>query len=263
MCGIFGFALKDSVPMASVFRVLERLEVHQYPNEETPVGGYGAGVAVLEDDGSIVFEKVGKDNDVSPVKELAKIVAVGEASVLVGHVRMPSPEFMNTARFRETAQPYIVRRDSGLAVVSVHNGMVRNYKELRAKLGKEHVFESERAVRLIDSEVIPHVFVELLSEKQDAHEALLELFWRLQGPSAIALLHVEKKEGFLHFVHKGGTRGLSIWTNDKRELVFCSREESLVREFGSILSKGGFSKKFAIGWRENVGLVLSHPLSVR
>jgi len=262
MCGIFGFALKKSVPMAKVFGVLGRLEVHRYSDEETSVGGYGAGVAFLEADGNVVFEKVGKVGEVSPVSKLAKIVRVGEVSVLVGHVRMPSPEFMDTARFRESAQPYVVKQD-GLNVVSVHNGFVRNYEELRARLGREHVFESERAVRLIDSEVIPHVFVELLSKKQDVHEALLELFWQLQGPNAIALLHVKKKEGFLHFVHKGGTRGFNVWTNGEGELVFCSREEPLMGEFGSILSEGGFSKKIAIGWRENVGLVLSHHLLER
>ena len=263
VCGIFGFVLRKPVDTAKVFSVLGKLEVSQFPGEETPVGGFGAGVAVLDADGSVVWEKVGKEDDASPVKRLAEVFDVGEASVLVGHVRRPSPEFMATAGFRETAQPYVVERDPKLTVVSVHNGRVENYEDLKNTFGGGHVFESEK-VGLIDSEVIPHVFEELLSEKQDVSQALQGLFFRLQGYSAIALLQVGEEEAFMHFVHKGDkTRGLHVWTNRKGELVFCSREEPLMREFGSLLSKGGFVRKVQIGWRENVGLILSHPISPR
>jgi glucosamine 6-phosphate synthetase-like amidotransferase/phosphosugar isomerase protein len=261
MCGIFGFALRQPVPMARVFGVLERLEVHQYPNEETPVGGYGAGVAILENDGNIIFEKIGKASKSSPAEQLARIVKASEASVLVGHVRMPSLEFMETAMLKETAQPYVVRSNRS-TVVSVHNGKVENYEELRTSLGVSHVFESEKA-DLIDSEVIPHVFEELLDEKLDVGQALLGLFWRLQGRNAIVMLHVGEERSYLHFVHKGWTRGLNIWSNEKNEFVFCSREEPLMEEFGNLLAKGGFSKKISIGYHEIVGLVMSHPLPVR
>ena len=40
MCGIFGFTLTQTVPLSRVFRLLEKLEVHQYPHEPKPVGGY-------------------------------------------------------------------------------------------------------------------------------------------------------------------------------------------------------------------------------
>lgn len=263
MCGIFGFVLKKPIAITKVFAVLEKLEVHQFPSEETPVGGFGAGVAVLMDDGSVVWEKVGKEGDVSSVKRLAETFDASEASVMVGHVRRPSPEFMGTAACREAAQPYVVERDPKVTVVSVHNGKVDNFEDLRALLGSGHVFESEK-VGLIDSEVIPHVFEELLSGKQNAGEALNELFCRLRGYSAIALLQVGEEEAFMHFVHKGNrTRGLHIWTNRKGELVFCSREKPLMEEFGSLLSKGGFVRKVQVGWREDVGLVMSHPVPMK
>jgi glucosamine 6-phosphate synthetase-like amidotransferase/phosphosugar isomerase protein len=261
MCGIFGLALKKPVSMVRVFKVLEKLEVHQYPQEPRPVGGYGAGVAVLTDEGSVVFEKVGKVSD-SPARRLSEIVKIGEASVLVGHVRMPSPEFMATAKFKETAQPYVVQQDPDLIVASVHNGKVENYKDLMAKLGESHVFESEK-VELVDSEVIPHVFEEMLNEKQDTDEALYALFCVLQGSSAIALLQIDEENAFLNFVHKGKTRGLTIWTNERNELVFCSRKEPLIEEFGNILSKGKFKEKISIAYREDVGLKLSFPLTFR
>lgn len=47
MCGILGFALKKPTAMENVLTLLENLEAHQYPDEPKPVGGYGAGIAVL------------------------------------------------------------------------------------------------------------------------------------------------------------------------------------------------------------------------
>lgn len=254
MCGIFGFAIKKPVSMDKVFEVLRKLEVHQYPGESKPVGGFGAGVAVTEDDGRIFWEKAGFAGG-SPAERLSKIVRVSEASVLLGHVRMPSPEFMSTAKFRETAQPYVVERD-GFALASVHNGKIENYVELRSGVRGEHVFESEK-IGLIDSEVVPHVFSDFLVESQDVDAALYRLFGVLEGSAAIALLQVSREGRFLHFVHKGKTRGLTIWVNSSGEVVFCSRKEPLLGVFGDLLRRGEFREKVSIAWREDAGLKIS------
>jgi len=259
MCGIFGFALKKPVPLAKVFKILEKLEAHQYLQEPKPVGGYGAGVAILKEQGSVVLEKTGKV-DVSPARRLSEIVEIGDASVLVGHVRMPSPKFMESARFKETAQPYVARCYDGLAVVSAHNGSVPNYEEIRKKLGEAHIFESEK-VELIDSEVIPHFFEELLKEKGNADDALDILFSALEGSNAVSLLQVEEERMSLHFIHKGKTRGLMVWTNKQNELVFCSRKEPLMEEFCDILSQRGFEEKVTVAHREDVCLKFSFPLA--
>lgn len=261
MCGIFGFALKKPLPIIRVCKVLEELEVHQYPQEPRPVGGFGAGVALLLEDGDVLVEKVGKVRD-SPAKRLAETVKVDEASVLIGHVRMPSPEFMKTAKYKETAQPYVVERMPELTVVSVHNGKVENYKEIRKTLGNAHVFKSEK-FELIDSEVIPHFFEEILSEKEDVTEALYSFFCALQGSSAIAMLQLGEEDSFLHLLHKGKTRGLTVWTNGMNEVIFCSRKEVLAEELGNLLSRGKFKEKVSIPYREEAGLVLSYPLSPR
>jgi glucosamine 6-phosphate synthetase-like amidotransferase/phosphosugar isomerase protein len=257
MCGIFGFMLSKTLPINVVFRVLEKMEVHQYPQEPNPLGGFGAGIAVLLNDGSVISEKVGK-GDGSPASRLAKIWGskVGEASVLVSHVRLPSPEFMHNANFKETAQPYVVGFDPSLTIVSVHNGKVENYEKLRAELGKKHVFESER-VQLIDSEIIPHYFEELLNETGDTDKALSELLYHLQGSSTISMLQVGEENAFLHFVHRGKTRGLTILTNSHDEVAFCSRKEVLTDEFRKILSKGKFKEKVSIGYHEEATLRLS------
>jgi glucosamine 6-phosphate synthetase-like amidotransferase/phosphosugar isomerase protein len=251
MCGIFGFALNKSISTDAVFRVLENLEIHKYPQEATPVGGYGAGIAVIEADGSVILEKVGRVS-LSPVKSLEQIVKdrLTKASVLLAHVRMPSPEFLGTAKFRETAQPFTVELDPALTVVSVHNGKVENYKELRAELGQEHIFESEK-YELIDSEVIPHYFEELVNEKENANEALDEFYNILQGSNAISLLQIDEEATYMHLVHKGRTRGLTIWTNSRDEVIFCSRKETLTEKFQSILQRGKFEERFSVPYHED------------
>ena len=218
MCGIFGFVLKKPVQPQLIFKVLEKLEVSQYPGETKPVGGYGAGVAVMLRDGDVISEKVGRVAG-SPAAQLAKIVEpqLSEISVLIGHVRYPSPEFMEAARFKETAQPYVGQFEPELTIVSAHNGKVENYKALKARM-KEHVFESEKA-GLVDAE-----------------------------------------NAFLHLIYKGKTRGLTVWTNEKNEVIFCSRPEPVMEEFESLLKKDKFKEKISIQWREDAGVKLSFPI---
>ena len=257
-CGIFGFVLNKPLPMARVFRVLEKLEVHQYANEPLPLGGYGAGVALLLENGTLLDEKIGKVEG-SPAHALADIMNADKASVLIGHVRMPSPEFMKTAQHKETAQPYVVGKEPALTVASVHNGKIENYKELRKRLDGGHVFESEK-YELVDSEVIPHFFEETLFEHGEMKEALYSFFCDIQGSGAIAMLQLGTRLGFLHLLHKGKTRGLNVWTNNSNEVIFCTREEVLLDELGSLLEANKFGKRLSIGYHEEAGFLRSYLL---
>jgi glucosamine 6-phosphate synthetase-like amidotransferase/phosphosugar isomerase protein len=172
---------------------------------------------------------------------------------------MPSPEFMKTAQFRETAQPYVVEFEPNLTIVSVHNGKMTNYKEVRTKLGKEHVFESEK-YELIDSEVIPHYFEEILNEKKEVEDAMNSFFDSLQGSNSLSMLQTDEENTFLHFIHKGKTRGLTIWTNPQGEVIFGSRKEPVLEEFAEALKNGNFTEKVSIAYRQNVGLKVTFPI---
>lgn len=261
MCGIFGFVLKKPVHTPMIFRILQKLEVSQYPEETRPVGGYGAGVAIMLNDGSIISEKVGKVAG-SPAAQLAQIMEpkLSDVSVLIGHVRYPSPEFMATATLKEAAQPYVENFEKELTIVSSHNGKVENYKELKERL-KGHVFESANA-GFVDSEIIPHYFSELINETENADEALYRLFCTLQGSNSISMFHVDEENAFLHLIHKGKTRGLTVWANEKGEVIFCSRPEPVMEEFGRILARDKFKEKASIKWREDAGLKLSFPITL-
>ena len=262
MCGIFGFVLRKPLSMIKVFEILKKLETSKYPDEEQPVGGYGAGVAVMLSDGDVVSEKVGKTAD-SPVSQLAEIMKnkilmnakLSEASVLLGHVRFPSPENMGSVKYKEAAQPYVEHFEPQLTIVSAHNGKVENYKELKANL-KTHIFESE-GIGFIDSEVIPHYFGEMLNETENDDAALYELLSALKGSSAAALLQIDEEDAFLHLIYRGKARGLTVWTNDKGEVIFCSRPEPVEEELKPLLAIGRFKEKVAINRKEDAGLKLS------
>jgi glucosamine--fructose-6-phosphate aminotransferase (isomerizing) len=260
MCGIFGFVLKKPVRTPLIFRVLQKLEVSQYPSETKPVGGYGAGVAVMLNDGSILLEKVGKVA-VSPAAYLAKIVEpkLSAISFLIAHVRYPNPEFMAAASSKETAQPYIGQFEQELTIASVHNGKVENYKELKARM-QGHVFESE-ATGFVDSEIIPHYFSELINETGNSDDALYRLLCALRGSNSISMLHTDKENAFLHLLHKGKTRGLTVWTNAEGEVIFCSRPEPITEELDKMLLRDKFEVKISIRWREDAGIKLSFPVT--
>ena len=260
MCGIFGFFLRQKIPIDKVFKVLERLEIHRYPGEVKPVGGYGAGLAIVDD--RVILKKIGKVSDASPVKRLSEIVKASEANILMGHVRMPSKEFIGTAKFREAAQPYMAKCYSDLTVVSAHNGYVANYRELREKLDRKHVMQSEK-IGLIDSEIIPHLFEEKLVDTNSYAAALDLVFQLLEGSNTVCLLHIAGAKFFVHFIHRGKTRGLSVWANNQGEIVFCSRKEVLTSEFEELLIKGRFQEKILVRWREESSVKLSYRFSVK
>jgi len=264
MCGIFGFVLRKPLLMSKVFSVLQKLEVSKYADEKQPVGGYGAGIAVLLDDSSIFSEKVGKSEG-SPACQLAEIVKprLSEARVLVGHVRFPGAEFLGTVKFKEAAQPFVENFEPELTIVSAHNGRVENYMDLKEKV-KGHVFESEK-VGFIDSEVIPHYFGELLGEGDDVNEAVQELVCSLKGKTvgSAALLHLDSENMFLHLIHKGWSRGLTVWANEKDEVIFCTRPEPVIEELKETLVRGEFKEKAVIKWREDAMLKLSFPVTLK
>jgi glucosamine 6-phosphate synthetase-like amidotransferase/phosphosugar isomerase protein len=259
MCGIFGFYLKKPLSMTKVFEVLKKLEISRYPDEDQPLGGYGAGVAVMLKDGDVISEKVGKTQD-SPVAQLAGLVKpqLKNAQVLLGHVRFPSPQYMSSVKYKESAQPYVENFEKDLSIVCVHNGNVENYKELQSKL-KTHVFESEK-IGLIDSEVVPHYFGEMLNELESTDAAVYELLCAIKGSSAAALLQIDEENAFLHLIHKGSARGLIVWANGKGEVIFCSRPEPVQEELSELLVKGKFMEKIVINWKEEAGLKLSFPI---
>jgi len=254
MCGIFGFMLTEPQQIAPALEVLKALETHQYPNEENPVGGHGAGVFFNSPNGKEFFLKVGKTSE-SPARTLAqKVLAVqSQASLFIGHVRRASPEFLHTIAFEESTQPYVASCGANLRVAAVHNGFVSNYVEIQKKLRLKHFFESQKENGLVDSEIIPHFLEELLAGGADLGEALNALYGQLEDQNnAVCMLVLNSRRvgDCFVFLHIGKTRGLTVWSNRKGEVMFSSRKEPVKCAFGEFLEKHGFEEKLSIGWNE-------------
>jgi glucosamine--fructose-6-phosphate aminotransferase (isomerizing) len=161
MCGIVGYVGKGSaVPL--LIDGLKRLEYRGYDS---------AGVAFKNGKGLQVYKSVGKIKDLQAIlpKQLPK------AAVGLGHTRWAT----HGAPSSRNAHPHV----SG-GVVVVHNGIIENYKELKSHLITEGcTFASDT-----DTEVVPHLISNYLSEGHPLPDAIRETTARLRGSYAIGIL---------------------------------------------------------------------------
>jgi len=237
MCGIFAYMGSQPLPIVHTLNLLRLLEKEQEPDEKTPVGGHGAGIAYANNGGKIVLAKAGCTTD-SPADNLIeqmKVTRETKSRLILGHVRRASPEFDKTIPYADCTQPYkpACIRPKGFVTLSAHNGFLKNYKQLRDQLAQRHHLESEKRM-LIDSEVIAHVHEEMLAQLGEPTKAGGKLYEQIEGDNTIVTITINKRETHLHAIHKGKTRGLTIWTNLRGEILLCSREtpiQQVLHEF--------------------------------
>ncbi len=215
------------------------------------MGGHGAGIAARTETGEVVTLKVGGDAD--PVAALRDKIG-REApwllergwGVLLGHVRRASRRFQASVPHSAAAQPYVTSCGRSLQVVGVHNGYARNYAQL---LSQPHVLESAD-LGPVDSEILPHLLEELLDSGRDFPCAIDEFVRRVRGGNAVCFLICRQGSAWVAVVHRGKTRGLTVWENSEGELVLVSRPRCLGIEFRILLERGGFREVFRVGRRE-------------
>jgi glutamine---fructose-6-phosphate transaminase (isomerizing) len=161
MCGIIGI-VGDKPVADRLIESLKRLEYRGYDS---------AGVA------AIVGGHVERRRAKGKIKALEAILDETPltASVGIGHTRWAT----HGAPTEGNAHPH-----SGGRVTAVHNGIIENFAELRAELiGKGHVFESQT-----DTEVIPHLIDQYLTEGLEPIDAFKAALDRLRGAYALAVL---------------------------------------------------------------------------
>ncbi len=184
MCGIVGYiGPRDATPI--ILDGLQRLEYRGYDS---------AGVAVLQN-GAIALRR-----DVGKLGNLLR--HVGEAPlnghIGIGHTRWathgePSPR---------NAHPHLSQ--SGTTVV-VHNGIVENFRELRAELEGEGVrFASDT-----DTETIVHLIQREQDAGHDLTEATRRAVSRLRGAHAIVALTASEPDRLVA-VRIGNAGGVAI-----------------------------------------------------
>ncbi|MEO8457595.1 MAG: glutamine--fructose-6-phosphate transaminase (isomerizing) [Chloroflexota bacterium] len=161
MCGIIGYVGEaEAAPI--LIDGLRRLEYRGYDS---------VGIAVLDSAGKLIVHK--------QEGKLAGLATMLEekwprGKQGIGHTRWAThgrPSDVN-------AHPH---KDCSGEIVVIHNGIVENHHEIRARLlAAGHTFLSET-----DTEVIPHLIEEHMKSGTDLHGALIQTIKQLAGAHAI------------------------------------------------------------------------------
>ena len=161
MCGIIGIVGNGSV----VDRLVDGLRRMEYRGYDS------AGICTIHDGNLIRRRAEGKLNNL--VEELAGNPAPGEIGI--AHTRWAT----HGAPTKSNAHPHATEH-----VALVHNGIIENYKDLRAELrDKGRTLESDT-----DSEVVAHLVSLEVESGASPEEAVAEVLPRLRGAFALAIV---------------------------------------------------------------------------
>ncbi len=194
MCGIVGY-LGPRPAVEVILDGLERLEYRGYDS---------AGLAVLNGQGIERRRSVGK------IANLAQEVAANppKGCVGMGHTRWAT----HGAVTEDNTHPHI---DGDGIVAVVHNGIVENYRALKARLEAEGVaFRSQT-----DTEVIAHLIArEHVREGRPLTEAVRLALAELKGPSAIVVMS-RREPGLLVAARLGYAGAVVIGLGEGENLI--------------------------------------------
>ena len=199
MCGIVGYIGPRNAAEV-VLTGLRKLEYRGYDS---------AGIAVIEDGRIAVRRDVGKLNNLAA--RLAEAPMAG--NIGIGHTRWAT----HGKPSERNAHPHA---DMSGQLVVVQNGIVENFRELRAELEAEGLeFKSDT-----DTEVIAHLVGLHHANGRSLKEAVRLALQQLRGPSAIAVLSLSRTG------HVGGSpSGQRRWGDSgfrERGDVRCLRHAS-------------------------------------
>ncbi len=182
MCGIVGILGKEAVAI-QVVEALRRLEYRGYDS---------AGVATLESGKLARRRAEGKLRNL----EVRLSNEPLEGLIGIGHTRWATHGKPNETN----AHPHATDR---LAVV--HNGIIENFRELRAELQADgYVFETET-----DTEIVAHLVTRELDRGKTPVEAVAASLPRLNGAFALAFLF-QGEEDLLIGARKGSPLAVGV-----------------------------------------------------
>ena len=178
MCGIAGaVGLKDISNV--LFDGIRNLEYRGYDS---------CGVALMNRNSILVKKNIG---EVSQVYQKENVLR-HSTKLGIAHTRWATHGQVT----RNNTHPFL-SCDKNFAVL--HNGIISNYQELRARLQKEgHTFQSET-----DTEVIPHLLEKFYKKTVNVEAALVQTIKQLEGTFALAFI-----------------------TNHDPEQIYCAKRES-------------------------------------
>ena len=172
MCGIVGYIGSKS----AVDILLEGLTNLEYRGYDS------AGIAVNVEGKVELYKAEGK---LQNLKDIAKknYVHIAESTIGIGHIRWATHGAPTTIN----AHPHSC--NCGRVAV-VHNGIIENYKELKAKLEKQGcVFRSQT-----DTETVAHLVASEYAKCGDLTEAVRLATKQIEGAYALAVIHQDVKD---------------------------------------------------------------------
>ena len=188
MCGIVGYVGHQAAGPI-LLEGLQRLEYRGYDS---------SGVAVLDRDGALaVLKRQGKLRDLQAAIDVMPLGGVG-----IGHTRWAThgqPSDRNAHPHASAAGDVIV----------VQNGIVENYRELRAELQSALDAEGRSWQSDTDTEVIPELISRELAAGRAFADALAHTLGRLRGANAIAAVHRNDPDT-IYAARKGSAGGIVI-----------------------------------------------------
>ena len=162
MCGIVGY-LGNRNCQEIILGSLERLEYRGYDS---------SGIATIHEGQILLRRTVGK---LSELKE-KMIEEPGSGTIGIGHIRWATHGGVT----EQNAHPHLVNSD----VAIVHNGIIENYGQLKKELvDKGFSFSSET-----DSEVLAHLFANVIEKGLTPVEALQAVLSKIEGAYSFAVL---------------------------------------------------------------------------
>lgn len=167
MCGIIGILGKEAVT-SRLIESLKRLEYRGYDS---------AGIATLVDG------KIERRRAQGKIKNLEDVLVAASLPGLIGigHTRWAT----HGAPSERNAHPHATNR-----VAVVHNGIIENFRTLRAELEAEgRTFDSET-----DTEVITQLVSRALDLGASPKDAVIEALKRVRGAFAIACLFTGEED---------------------------------------------------------------------
>ena len=188
MCGIVGY-IGHQAAGPILLEGLQRLEYRGYDS---------SGIAVVDPDGALaVLKRQGKLRDLQ-----AAITEMPAGAAGIGHTRWAThgePSDRN-------AHPHA---SSSGDVIVVQNGIVENYRELKAELQETLKTEGRTWQSDTDTEVIPELISRELAQGRSFETALAYAIGRLNGANAIAAVH-RNDPGRIYAARTGSAGGIVI-----------------------------------------------------
>ena len=171
MCGIVGYI--GSKPALDI--LLEGLTNLEYRGYDS------AGIAVNVDNTVELYKAEGKLQNLKDIVN-SKKEHIEKSNIGIGHIRWATHGAPTTVN----AHPH--SSNCGKVAI-VHNGIIENYKELKAKLEKEGcVFKSQT-----DTETVAHLIAQKYEKTKNLTEAVRLATKEIEGAYALCVIHQEVK----------------------------------------------------------------------